>query len=100
MTQWVENRANELLRDEYRCEASDVRDRASRRPPRTKKTSSLPYVKDLRNVVDMEAIRSAGLKLGVDPLGGAAVPYWEPINSVYSWISPWSIRRSIQPFRS
>ena len=43
----------------------------------------LPYVQDLRNVVDMEAIRRAGLKLGVDPLGGAARPYWEPINSVY-----------------
>jgi len=43
----------------------------------------LPYVQDLKNVVDMEAIRNAGLKLGVDPLGGAAEPYWEPINSVY-----------------
>jgi phosphoglucomutase len=37
----------------------------------------------LRNVVDMEAIRAAGLALGVDPLGGAAGPYWEPINHVY-----------------
>ena len=36
-----------------------------------------------RNVVDMEAIRSAGLKLGVDPLGGAAVHYWGPINEIY-----------------
>ena len=43
----------------------------------------LPYVEDLRNVIDMDAIRSAGLKLAVDPLGGAAEPYWEPINSVY-----------------
>jgi phosphoglucomutase len=43
----------------------------------------LPYVQDLRNVIDMDIIRSAGLKLGVDPLGGAAGPYWEPINSVY-----------------
>jgi phosphoglucomutase len=43
----------------------------------------LPYVNDLRNVVDMDAIRAAGLKLGVDPLGGAALPYWEPINSIY-----------------
>ena len=43
----------------------------------------LPYVEDLRNVIDMDAIRGAGLKLGVDPLGGAAEPYWEPINSVY-----------------
>jgi phosphoglucomutase len=37
----------------------------------------------LRNVVDLEAIRAAGLKLAVDPLGGAALPYWEPINSIY-----------------
>ena len=43
----------------------------------------LPYVQDLRNVIDMDAIRAAGLKLGVDPLGGASLPYWEPINSLY-----------------
>jgi phosphoglucomutase len=43
----------------------------------------LPYVNDLRNAVDMDAIRAAGLKLGVDPLGGAALPYWEPINRIY-----------------
>jgi phosphoglucomutase len=42
-----------------------------------------PYVDDLRNVIDMDAIRSANLTLGVDPLGGAAVHYWEPINAVY-----------------
>ena len=43
----------------------------------------LPYVNDLRNVIDMDAVRSAGLKLGVDPLGGAAGPYWGPINETY-----------------
>ena len=43
----------------------------------------LPYVRDLKNVVDMEAIRGAKLRLGVDPLGGAARPYWEPINAIY-----------------
>src|SRR5262249_25850998 len=43
----------------------------------------LPYVKDLAAVIDMDAIRAAGLKLGVDPLGGASVHYWEPIKSVY-----------------
>ena len=43
----------------------------------------MPYVNDLKNVIDMEAIRAAGLKLGVDPMGGASQPYWEPINSVY-----------------
>jgi phosphoglucomutase len=43
----------------------------------------LPYVRDLRNVIDMDAIHTAGLKLAVDPLGGAAVHYWEPINEIY-----------------
>src|SRR5262249_35580119 len=43
----------------------------------------LPYVEDLQHVVDMDAIREAALTLGVDPLGGAATPYWEPINSLY-----------------
>ena len=43
----------------------------------------LPYVRDLKNVVDMEAIRDAKLKLAVDPLGGAARAYWEPINAFY-----------------
>jgi phosphoglucomutase len=38
-----------------------------------------PYVADLGNVVDMEAIRAAGVRIGIDPLGGAAVQYWQPI---------------------
>jgi phosphoglucomutase len=42
-----------------------------------------PYVEDLRRVIDMDAIRGAGLKLGVDPLGGASVPYWGPIREAY-----------------
>ena len=53
------------------------------RRQRTRTTSSLPYVRDLRNVVDMDAIRDARLKLAVDPLGGAAEPYWGPINEEY-----------------
>ena len=42
-----------------------------------------PYVEDLRNVIDMDAIRGAKLALAVDPLGGAAAGYWDPINSIY-----------------
>ena len=42
-----------------------------------------PYVADLADVVDMEAIRSAGVKIGIDPLGGAAVRYWQPIIERY-----------------
>ena len=42
-----------------------------------------PYVSDLDQVVDMAAIKAAGLKLGIDPLGGAAVDYWKPIADHY-----------------
>jgi len=83
VTGWVEDRANELLRSNNagvkRVPFSTAIKAASTR----QEDFVLPYVNDLQNVVDMEAIRAAGLKLGVDPLGGAARPYWEPINSVY-----------------
>jgi phosphoglucomutase len=83
VTDWVQNRANELLRGNNAG--------VKRMPYAAALTAAtthaedfiLPYVNDLRNVVDMEAIRAAGLKLGVDPLGGASLPYWEPINSIY-----------------
>ena len=42
-----------------------------------------PYVEDLANIVDMDAIRSAGIRIGIDPLGGAAVRYWQPIIERY-----------------
>ena len=42
-----------------------------------------PYVADLDNVVDMDAIANAGLKIGVDPMGGAGIAYWEPIAEMY-----------------
>jgi phosphoglucomutase len=82
-TKWIEDRANELLQKG---------NAGVKRMPFASALSAgtthqqdfvLPYVEDLRNVVDIDAIRAAGLKLGVDPLGGAARPYWEPINSVY-----------------
>src|ERR1700726_2215113 len=83
VTRWVQDRANELIR---------AGNAGVRRVPFTKALQAasthqedfvLPYVRDLRNVVDMDAIRGAHLKLGVDPLGGASLPYWEPINSIY-----------------
>jgi phosphoglucomutase len=83
VTQWVENRANELLRNRN-AQVKRVALAAAMRANTTHQEDLIhPYVADLRNVVDMEAIRDAGLKLAVDPLGGAAVHYWEPINRVY-----------------
>src|SRR5262249_28009135 len=81
VTQWVENRANELLRKgnaEVRRQAFT----AARSAGTTHEQDFVaPYVSDLANVIDMDAIRGAGLKLAVDPLGGAAVHYWAVINA-------------------
>ena len=83
VTHWVENRANELLLAGNAGVKRIPFSKAIRAVTTHEEDFVLPYVRDLQNVVDMDAIRSAGLKLGVDPLGGAAQPYWEPINSVY-----------------
>ena len=83
VTHWVEDRANDLLR---------AGNAGVKRVPFTKAIHAssthqedfvLPYVRDLKNVADIDAIRGSHLKLGVDPLGGASRPYWEPINSLY-----------------
>jgi phosphoglucomutase len=83
VTQWVENRANELLRNRNAAVNRMAFDAAVKADTTHQEDFVLPYVTDLRDVVDIDAIRSAGLKLAVDPLGGAAVHYWEPINSIY-----------------
>jgi phosphoglucomutase len=83
VTQWIEHRANELLRG-GNADVKRVGFSAALRAETTRQDDLvLPYVDDLRNVVDMDAIRDAGLELAVDPLGGAAVHYWEPINKTY-----------------
>jgi phosphoglucomutase len=83
VTHWIENRANELLRSGNKGVKRMLFEAALGAETTHQQDFVLPYVRDLRNVIDMEAIRNAGLKLAVDPLGGAAVHYWEPINSLY-----------------
>jgi phosphoglucomutase len=83
VTQWVEERANELLRKGNAGVKRVPFAQAIKSDVTHQEDFVMPYVNDLGNVVDMDAIRAADLKLGVDPLGGAAAPYWEPINAVY-----------------
>src|SRR3954467_10177749 len=73
VTRWVQDRANELLRAGNSGVKRVPFATALKAATTHQEDFVLPYVNDLRNVIDMEAIRSAGLKLGVDPLGGAAV---------------------------
>ncbi|SDY02808.1 phosphoglucomutase (alpha-D-glucose-1,6-bisphosphate-dependent) [Nitrosomonas sp. Nm58] len=83
VTKWVEQRANELLRQENLSVKRKPFASALQADTTHQDDFVMPYVEDLRNVVDMDVIRAAGLKLAADPLGGAAAPYWEPINAVY-----------------
>jgi len=83
VTGWVEDRANQLLRGNNAGVKRVPFAAAIKAGSTHQEDFVVPYVEDLRNVVDMEAIRGAGLKLGVDPLGGSSRYYWEPINSIY-----------------
>jgi phosphoglucomutase len=83
VTHWVETRANELLRAGNAGVKRLAFNKALAASTTHEEDLMLPYVRDLKNVVAMEAIRSANLRLAVDPLGGAARPYWEPINAMY-----------------
>jgi len=83
ITRWVEDRANELLRSGNADVKRIPLGKAMKARTTREEDLVLPYVRDLMNVVDMDAIRGAGLRLAVDPLGGAALPYWGPINSLY-----------------
>jgi phosphoglucomutase len=83
VTHWIEERANALLRSGNAGVKRVAFSRAFKASTTHEEDFVLPYVRDLGNVVDMNAIRGAALRLGVDPLGGAALPYWEPINSLY-----------------
>jgi phosphoglucomutase len=82
-TGWIEDRANQLLRGGNAGVKRVPLAKALQSASTREEDFVLPYVRDLENVVDMAAIRGAGLALGVDPLGGAGRPYWEPINAVY-----------------
>ncbi|HUI83709.1 MAG TPA: phosphoglucomutase (alpha-D-glucose-1,6-bisphosphate-dependent) [Candidatus Binatia bacterium] len=83
VTGWIEDRANELLKADNAGVRRIPLSQAMKASTTRQEDFVLPYVSDLKSVVDLAAIRSAGLKLAVDPLGGASQPYWEPINSLY-----------------
>jgi phosphoglucomutase len=83
VTQWIERRANDLLKAGNQAVKRVPLKAAMGADTTHQRDLMRPYVEDLRNVVDMDAIRAARLSLAVDPLGGAAVHYWDPINAAY-----------------
>ena len=83
VTRAIEDRANVLLRGGNADVTRKTLAAAMSSASTHQEDLIAPYVDDLRNVVDMDAISAAGLHLAVDPLGGAAVHYWEPIAQRY-----------------
>jgi phosphoglucomutase len=79
VTDWIQNRANELLRAQNEGVKRIEFSAALKSSTTHAQDLATPYIADLGNVIDMEAIRSAGLKVGIDPLGGSAAAYWQPI---------------------
>ena len=76
-TGWIQQRANELLASDLRGVKRVRFERAAAAVERRDLVT--PYVEDVGNAVDLEAVRAAGLRIGVDPLGGSSLAYWEPI---------------------
>ena len=82
-TGWIADRANELLAGGWREVPRVPIAEALDGPYVTKHDFLETYVADLENVVDMDAIREAGVRIGADPLGGASVDYWGAIGERY-----------------
>ena len=83
ITGWIEQRANALLAQKNRGVRRLPYAQAIAAAATFEDDFAAPYIADLGNVIDMGAIRAAKLKIGVDPLGGAAVAYWKPIAEHY-----------------
>src|ERR1700710_2453134 len=83
ITAGIERAANASLEDGLKSVKRIPYDRARKEACVHRHDYIGPYVADLGNVVDMEAIRGSGVKIGIDPLGGAAVHYWQPIIERY-----------------
>jgi phosphoglucomutase len=79
VTDWIQQRANALLKNSNREVKRFSYASAMGASTTHQEDLMIAYVSDLDKVIDMEAIRSAGVKIGVDPLGGASVSYWQII---------------------
>lgn len=83
ITGWVQNRANEILRGGNR-EVKRLAYESALKAGNTHLHDFIPlYVATLGEVIDMAAIKAAGVRIGIDPLGGAALPYWQPVKERY-----------------
>lgn len=83
VTGWVQSRANEILKGGNKAVQRIPYESALQASTTHLQDFATDYINDLQNVVDLQAVKAAGLRLGVDPLGGAGVGYWQPIADRY-----------------
>jgi len=83
VTSAIENRANEILRNGLKDVRRITFEKALKADTTVMHDYITPYVDDLTNVVDMDLISSAGVKIGVDPMGGSGIAFWEPMAEKY-----------------
>jgi phosphoglucomutase len=96
VTGWIQDRANAILRDGNRP-VRRVEFKEAKNARTTHATDlATPYVDSLDRAIDFDAIRKAGVRIGVDPLGGASVEYWNPIAERYG-IDITVVNRTVDP---
>lgn len=82
-TKWIQDRANEILANDLQAVKRLPLEKALKVETTHEYDYITPYVDDLQNVLDMPAIAGAKLKIGVDPMGGAGIAFWDPIAEKY-----------------
>ena len=96
VTRWIQQRANELLVAGNTGARRVAAATARTAPTLYEEDFVQPYVDDLATVIDIDAIRESGVTIGVDPLGGASLPYWEAIEARYR-LNLTIVNRTIDP---
>ncbi len=83
ITNWIETKANEILKNKLQGVKRTPYEQALKASNTHRHDYLNNYINDLSNVIDVDVIRNSSIELGVDPLGGAGVHYWEPIGEHY-----------------
>jgi phosphoglucomutase len=95
-TKIIQDRANEILRNALKGVKRVPFEKAMKEETTQERDYVIPYIDDLKNVIDMEAIAKAGIKIGVDPLGGSSIDFWDPIAERYK-LSMEVVNREVDP---
>ncbi len=96
ITRWIEDRANAILQSGLKEIRKIPYEKAIKTGHLRQYDYVTSYVEDLKNVIDVEVIQSSGVRIGVDPMGGSTLPFWEPIAERYG-LSINVVNRVIDP---